>query len=97
MVNQLYVGKVKKGPTERLDWTENWADILVPIEDSIIDLSCTVDTGLTIWSETFTDMDTTLWIDIGGVAGTRYTASFDITTASGRKFRRSILVNCVQR
>lgn len=93
----MYVGRVMKGPTERLDWTENWSALLVPIEDSIIDLSCSVDGGLTIWSELFTDMDTTLWLDVGGTVGQKYTASFDITTFNGRKFRRSIAVSCVQR
>lgn len=96
MARQLYVNQTRKGPSEILDHTILWSDVLDPIEDSIVDAAFDVDGDIVIASTQFTLYDTTLWLS-GGTAGTRYTASHTITTAYGRKFRRSVRVLCVQR
>lgn len=96
MARQLYVDQTRKGPTEILDHSISWADILDPIEDTIVDAVCDVDGDMVVWNAQFTQYDTTLWLS-GGTAGHRYTASHTITTANGRKFRRSVRVLCVQR
>lgn len=93
---QLYVDMTRKGPTEVLDHTVNWIDILDPIEDSIVDAGFEVDGDMQIANAQFTLYDTTLWLE-GGTAGMKYTASHTIITASGRRFRRSVRVQCVKR
>lgn len=96
MPRQLYVDSSRKGPTEILDHSINWADVLTPLEDEISDFTADVDGDMNIWSSQFTTYDTTVWLD-GGTAGTKYTVGHNITTAGGRKFRRSVLVLCVER
>lgn len=96
MARQLYVDQTRKGPTEVLDHSVSWADILDPIEDTITDALCEVDGDMTVATAQFTQFDTTAWLS-GGTAGHRYTASHTITTANGRKFKRSVRVLCVQR
>jgi hypothetical protein len=96
MARQLYVDQTRKGPTEILDHTVNWVDILDPIEDTIADAVVEVDGDMTISTAQFTEYDTTAWLS-GGTAGKRYVAAHTITTTSGRKFRRSVRVLCVQR
>lgn len=96
MARQLYVDTTRKGPTEILDHSLNWIDILGPIDDTITDFTADANGDLVVWSSQFTAYDTTVWIN-GGTAGTKYTVSHNITTAGGRKFRRSVLILCVQR
>ena len=96
MARQLYVDQTRKGPTEILDHSVSWVDILDPLGDTITDALCEVDGDMIVYNAQFTPYDTTLWLS-GGTAGQRYTASHTITTSSGRKFRRSIRVVCVQR
>lgn len=93
---QIYVDTTRKGPTEITDHSVSWIDLLDPIEDHIVDAVCEVDGDMTAWNAQFTAYDTTLWL-AGGTAGQSYTASHTITTAEGRKFRRSVRVLCVQR
>lgn len=96
MARQLYVSRTRKGPTEILDHSVSWVDILDPIEDTITDAVCEVDGDMVVWSAQFTQSDTTAWLK-GGTAGQNYTCSHTITTANGRKFCRSVRVTCVQR
>ena len=95
-MGQLYVSSTRKGPTEILDHSVSWVDILDPIEDTIVDATCDVDGDMVVSSAQFTQYDTTVWLS-GGIAGKKNTASHNITTANGRKFRRSVRVVCVQR
>lgn len=96
MARQLYVDTTRKGPTEVLDHSISWIDILDPIEDTIADAQFEVDGDMAVANAQFTAYDTTLWLE-NGTAGTKYTASHTITTAAGRRFRRSVRVVCVQR
>jgi hypothetical protein len=96
MARQLYVKQTRKGPTEILDHTIFWSDILDPIEDTIVDAAFEVNDDMTVSSGQFTTYDSTCWLS-GGTAGRSYTCSHTITTALGRKFRRSVRVRCVQR
>lgn len=100
----LFIATVRLDPDERLDYTENWADVLTPIEDLIAELKCTVTdaktgavvTGLEIYNSQFTELDTTMWLE-NCTVGSRFSASYLITTVAGRKFKRSICVIGVQR
>jgi hypothetical protein len=96
MPRQMYVESTIKGPTEILDHSINWAEILAPLDDEITDFVAEVDGDMVIWSSQFTALDTTVWLS-GGTIGVKYTASHTITTKGGRKFRRSVLVRCLQR
>jgi hypothetical protein len=101
---RLFIATVQLDPDERLDYTENWADVLTPIDDLIAELTCTVTdvrtgapvTGLDIYNSQFTDLDTTMWLE-NCTAGVRFAASFLITTVARRKFKRSIRVIGVRR
>ena len=101
---RLYVGTVRLDPDERLDYTENWSDVLTPIGDLITELTCTVTdpktgsviAGLDIYNSQFTELDTTTWLE-NCTPGARFTVSFLITTAALRKFKRSIRVIGVRR
>lgn len=96
MPRQLYVDQTRKGPTEILDHSVNWAEVLDPIGDTIVDAVCTIDGDMIVSSAQFSAYDTTVWLS-GGTAGQKYTASHTITTAAGRRFTRSVRVVCVQR
>lgn len=96
MSRQLYISTSRKGPTEILDHSINWADILAPLDDQIADFTADIDGDMGIWSSQFTEYDTTVWLD-GGTPGTKYTCGHTVTTVGGRKFRRSVLIFCVQR
>lgn len=100
MARQTYVGSDSKDPIERLDWTENWADTLVPIDDAIVALTCKVtfpgtqddaSHEITIESSQFTELDTTMMLE-GGMPGKTYAASFIIDTARRRRFKRSLRI-----
>lgn len=102
MARQTYVGTATKDPVDRIDWTENWAGLLVPIDDRIAALTCVVtyagtqddaSTEITVAGSQFTDLDTTITLE-GGVAGKSYAASFIIDTARKRRLKRSIRVRC---
>lgn len=96
MARQLFIDQTRKGPTEILDHTVNWAHILDPLDDTIADAVCEVDGDMTVSSAQFTLYDTTVTLS-GGTAGMKYVASHTITTAAGRRFKRSVRVVCVQR
>lgn len=96
MARQLYVAQSIKGSTEIMDHTVNWAEVLNPLEDRIVDATFEVTGDMEIFNAQFTHLDTTLWLE-KGTAGQKYTASHTIVTASGRRFRRSVRVLCVQR
>lgn len=100
MPRQKHVGTATKDPVERIDWTENWAGLLVPIDDHIVALTCVVSywgtqddatSEILIAGSQFTDLDTTITLE-GGVAGKNYAASFIIDTFRLRRFKRSIRV-----
>lgn len=100
MGRQTFVGTATKDPRERIDWTENWAGVLVPIDDTITALTCLVtypgtledaSAEITIANSQFTELDTTITLE-AGVADKRYAASFIIDTARRRRFVRSIQV-----
>lgn len=95
-MGQVFVGTVRKDPDEILDYTEDWTDVLDPIEDQIKDAAFTATGDLEVWESQFTLTDTTIWLSKGTV-GVKYAASVVITTAAGRKFKRSIRVNCIKR
>jgi hypothetical protein len=95
-MGQVFVAVVKKDPEEILDYTEDWTDVLDPIEDQISNAAFSTSGDLQVWESQFTVSDTTIWLS-GGTAGVKYAASVVVTTTAGRKFKRSIRVNCINR
>ncbi|MCG7592377.1 hypothetical protein [Mycobacterium sp. PSTR-4-N] len=102
MARQTFVGTGTKDPRERIDWTQNWADLLVPLDDHIVALTpiiCfpgTLDDAsaeITIANSQFTELDTTLTIE-DGINGRTYAASCIVDTFRRRRFVRSYRVRC---
>ncbi len=81
--------KVTKDPEAILDYGFNWSDWLDA--DTIDTSTWSVDTGLTIDSESETTLITTVWLS-GGTPGKKYKAVNTITTAGGRTDERTLLV-----
>lgn len=105
MTVQQIVGSDTKDPIERLDWTENWADILDPIKDTIAKFWVVVtfykgdDTPtdeLIVGGEQNTSRDTTAFVE-EGILGRKYVVSHIIKTAGGRVFKRSHLITIVRK
>lgn len=85
-----------KKPGEVKDFKINWArKLLVNGEDAgdtVSSSSWAVETGIVKDSDTSTTTTTTIWLS-GGTAGVEYTLTNHVTTAQGREFEESILVN----
>lgn len=103
-IRQMVVGYDTKDPVERLDWTEDWSDVLDPIQDQVKTFICVVTVygedeptdELTIGGEQFTARDTTAFVE-DGVLGRKYVVSHIIGTKDGRRFKRSHLVLIVRK
>ena len=79
-----------KDPDAVLDYQINWATYLAS-GDTISTSTWVVPTGITKDSDTNATTTTTIWIS-GGTAGTTYTFTNRIVTASGRTDDRSIVI-----
>lgn len=100
MARQKYIGIATKDPRERIDWTENWSGLLVPIDDHIVAMTPVVtfpgtlddaSAEIVIAGSQFTEMDTTITLE-AGLASSSYAASCIIDTFRRRRFVRSIRV-----
>jgi len=85
---------ILKDPAATLDYMLDWEEWLA--DDTITAATWTLTSGITKPQEAFTDTTTTVWL-AGGSAGTTYTATCHITTASGRQEDRSFRVICKDR
>jgi len=95
-----------KDPDEVLDYVFDWkaltngngtSDYLQSAE-TISSETVTVESGLTLDSESITDTNTTVtaWLS-GGTAGTRYSVACEIVTNLGRTAERTIYVHVIDR
>lgn len=82
---------VYQTPTEILDYTFNWGNILVTGEVISTSSWAVSPSGLTINTPaaSFTGSTTTVWIT-GGVSGTTYVVTNTIMTSGGRTFQESL-------
>lgn len=84
------------------DWKANTNGSDTSIDDwlqsgeTISDRDVTVDTGLTLDSDSTTSGKVTVWLS-GGTAGVTYTVAVKITTSLGRIDERSIRIRVLNR
>lgn len=93
MIDRYYV---LKDPDAVLDYGFNWSDWLGDEGDVLTASSWTVDSGITVDSESNDTTTTTIWLS-GGTVGERYSCVNSIETADGREDDRTIEVIVVQR
>lgn len=82
-----------KDPGATLDYSIDWSSWL-PSGDTIDTATWTATTGLTVESSPAPSLAAgvaTVWLS-GGTAGTRYTATCQVTTTAGRIDERSIAI-----
>lgn len=89
------MGPILKDPAAVLDYGLDWSEWL-PDGDTIAASTWTVPTGLTVDSDTFNDVHTTVWLS-GGTAGQVYQVVNQITTAEGRTDERTLVIQCADR
>jgi hypothetical protein len=82
-----------KDPSDRKDYSIEWATLLAGQSDTAISVSSWVvhPSGLTIHSMTTSDLKAIIWIT-GGVAGQDYGLENTIVTGNGRIHQRTITV-----
>lgn len=83
---------IRKKPAAVLDYALDRSSWL-PEGDTLIQATWTVPVGLTKTMESMTDTLSAVWIG-GGVAGTRYKISCEVTTNEGRKESKAFTVVC---
>ena len=87
-----------KDPAAILDYSIDWSAWL-PSGDTIDSATWTASTGLTVEASPAPSVAAgiaTVWIS-GGVAGTRYRLTCQVTTDAGRVDERSIAIACADR
>ena len=105
---QTFIRINKQGPTEILDYTLDWSDIMTLIDDEIVDTQHAVrhydadapdlddPDAMRIDTSQFTSMDTTHRVT-GGIPGEKYVATTTVRTREDRVFVRSELIRCIRR
>lgn len=87
----IYAPSIDKGPTDELDYTEDWTDYLALYSDSITSYSVTV-SGVTLYAQARVGALITIWVR-GGTLGTVANAAITIVTAGGRTVTRTMYFN----
>lgn len=102
MARPRYEGRVSfKGPTERLDHSVDWSDVLEPLDDWIVDFSARIEregggeSDMLLDGEQNTELDTTAWL-ILGTDRVSYSCFHTIRTAQDRVFCRPVRIPCRQ-
>lgn len=91
-----YDKRVAEVKDYRLEWDLRiWMNgQLTDVGDTVTTSAWVVEAGITKDSDTKTTTSTTIWLS-GGIVGVEYTLTNRVTTAQGRTYERSILVNVV--
>lgn len=84
-----------KDPVATIDFSVDWSGIL-PAGDNISSAIATAESGLTVASHSFSGQLHTIWLT-GGTAGTTYLVTSEVTSAAGRRDRRTIRITVVER
>ncbi len=87
------IASYDKDPSATLDYSIDWSAWL-PSGDTIDTATWTATTGLTVEASPAPSVASgiaTVWLS-GGVSGTRYTATCQVTTTAGRIDERSITI-----
>ena len=82
-INQIDDKSFFKDPSDVLDYVVDYVHWLAADSDTISTSTWSVETGITIDSETETATAATVWLS-GGTAETRYLVTNTIVTAGGR-------------
>lgn len=80
-----------KDPSEVMDYTINWTNLLVGAETISTSTWSVSPSGLTLGTESDATPNTSIWLS-GGTAGTTYMVNCRITTSGGRTHERTILI-----
>lgn len=89
-----FVGSFTKDPDANLDYSIDWTSWLAG--DTILTSTWSVESGLSLGTETNTSTLSTVWIS-GGTIGHSYIAVNRIVTTGGRTDDRSILIMVKQK
>jgi len=84
-----------KDPDAVLDYQWNWSAWLA-VGETITSAVITVDTGLTLDSQSNTTTTVTAWLS-GGTVDEGYRVVCEITTSAARTDNRSIYISCRER
>lgn len=79
-----------KDNDEELDYPVDWSDWLDG--DTLASSVWVVPAGITATADTFSSPVTVIWLEGGGVSGTRHVLKNQITTTLGRHTERTITV-----
>lgn len=74
----------EKRPEEKLDYSIDFSDYLTGLSDTLSSYSLSVDTGITVVSDSEANNIVTVWLE-DGTKGNRYKVSATITTGAGRR------------
>lgn len=86
----------EKDPSAVLDWAFDWSNWLSTSETITGTPTITVDTGITMGSQSNTTSKVTVWLS-GGTPGTTYKVACRITTNQGRTDERTIGIRVTDR
>lgn len=86
----------KKDPNATLDYSFDWTAYLLPITDTIANVSFIASAGITVVSQSNTPTVATAFVS-GGVMGATETLTCRIVTAGGRTDDRTIDLKIVTR
>lgn len=86
-----------KAPSEVLDYIIDWSPRLGVgrAKDQIVESNWTVPSGITMTANSFTTLQTVIWLS-GGTLDTTYTLTNDVTTLGGRTMSQSVTIKIVQ-
>lgn len=91
----MSLGRVVKDPDSRLDFVVDWSSWL-PSDDFIASAAASVQSGLTLHTQTYTSTQHAIWVS-GGTVGTEYNVTSRIETNGGRIDERSFKIQVRER
>ena len=91
----MSLGRVVKDPDSRLDFVVDWSSWL-PSDDFIASAAASVQSGLTLHTQTYTSTQHAIWVS-GGVVGTEYNVTSRIETNGGRIDERTFKIRVLER
>ena len=91
----MSLGRVVKDPDSLLDFVVDWESWL-PSDDYIVSAAASVQSGLTLHTQTYTSSQHAIWV-LGGTVGQEYTVTSRIETNGGRIDERTFRIQVRER